>query len=223
MAEDLLNLAVGTPLQLQTVALPETNRYQVRTIGYLPGGSLIVSTPSQKGKLVIVRQGQLFRVRMLRGESVMGFETQVLQSYNIPYPHLHLVYPKAIESIVVRNALRVSAELGAVARNISEGQDSPEHQVVFADLSTTGAKLVAPRPLGAVGDTLHLSFEVDVAGKPEKLTLLGTVRNLSVRDRNQPDLGYNHGLQFGTVNRYQQVLLHGWVLQRMAQEERPPV
>jgi len=221
MAEDLLNLTVGTPLQLQGVAVADPPRYQVRTIGYLPGGSLVVTTPQPRGKLAIVRAGQFFKVRMLRGESVMGFETQVLQSYNVPYPHLHLAYPKAIESIVVRNALRVNAEVDAVARNISEGPEGGEHSVTFADLSMTGAKLVAERPLGVVGDTLHLSFEVDVAGKPEKLTLLGTIRNLAVRDRQKVELGYNHGIQFGKINRYQQVLLHGWVLQRMAQDERP--
>ena len=158
---------------------------------------------------------------MLQGESVMGFEVQVLQVYNAPYPHLPLTYPKDIESIVVRNALRVSAEVQAVARNISEGSEGAEHRVTFVDLSMTGAKLVAERPMGVTGDTLHLSFEVDVAGKPEKLTLLGIIRNLAVRDRQQIEQGYNHGIQFGTINRYQQVLLHGWVLQRMVKEERP--
>lgn len=208
-------------MQLQGVGLADMPRYQVRTIGYLPGASLVVTTPQVKGKLVLMRIGQFFRVRMLQGESVLGFETQVLQSYNVPYPHLHLAYPKEIESIVVRNALRVSAGVNALARNISEGPEGTEHHVNFADLSTTGAKMVAERPLGVAGDSLHLSFEVDVAGKPEKLTLLGTIRSVVVRDRQQPALGFNHGIQFGKINRYQQVLLHGWVLQRMSKDERP--
>ena len=221
MAEDLLNLTVGTPLQLQGVGVADAPRYQVRTIGYVPGGSLLVTTPQPGGKLVIMRPGQFFKVRMLQGESVMGFESQVMQVYNAPFPHLHLTYPKRIESIVVRNALRVNAGVEALARNIGEDAEGSEHRVTFADLSMTGAKLVAERPLGVVGDTLHLSFEVDVAGKPEKLTVLGTIRNLAVRDRQKVELGYNHGVQFGNINRYQQVLLHGWVLQRMVKEERP--
>lgn len=221
MAEDSLNLAVGTPLQLQAVGKADAPRYQVRTIGYLPGGSVVVTTPEVRGKLAIVRPGQYFNVRMLRGESVVGFEAQTLQVYNVPYPHLHLSYPKEFESIVVRNARRVAAEVDALARNISDGPEGPERQVTFADLSMTGAKVLAEWPLGAVGDTLHLSFEVDVAGKLEKLTLLGDIRSVGVRDRERIELGYKHGVQFSTVNRYQQVLLHGWVLQRMTREERP--
>lgn len=206
---------------MQSVTPPDSPRYQVRTVGYLPGGSLVVTTPQPGGRLVMVRNSQLFRIRMLRGESVLGFETQVLQVNNLPYPHLHLAYPKAVERIVVRNALRVSADVKTIARNITDGPEGDQHTAVFVDLSTTGAKLVAPRPLGLVGDTLHLSFEVDVAGKPEKLTLLGTIRSVAIRDRQKESRGYKHGLQFGTINRYQQVLLHSWVLQRMAGEEAP--
>ncbi len=222
MTDDVLNLAVGTPLQLQTIAPPDAPRYQVRTVGYLPGKSLVVTTPEPKGRLVILRVDQRFRVRMLRGESVLGFETHVLAVSNLPYPHVHLAYPKQVECIVVRNAVRVSADVPAVTRNISNGPDGAEQRVTLVDLSMTGAKLVAPRPLGVVGDMLHLSFEVDVAGKPEKLTLLGAIRNVAVRDRQREDLGYNHGIQFGTVNRYQQVLLHGWVLQQKTSREGAP-
>jgi len=221
MAEDLLNLSVGSPLQLQAADKPDAPRFQVRTIGYLPGGSLVVGTPVMNGRLVIVRPGQYFRVRMLRGETVLGFEAQVLQVYNSPYPHIHLAYPREIESIVVRNARRVNAGVQAMARNIAKGDDARPEPVTLADLSKTGAKVVADRPLGAVGDHLNLSFELDVAGRLEKLTLLGAIRNLAVRDRHNIEDGYNHGVQFGTVNRFQQVLLHGWVLQRMTEEEAP--
>jgi c-di-GMP-binding flagellar brake protein YcgR len=223
MAEDVLHLAVGSPLQLQAVGKPESPRYQVRTIGYLPGGSLVVSTPQQNGRLAIVRPGQYFNVRMLRGESVMGFEVQTLQVANAPYPHLHLSYPAEIERIVVRNAKRVSADIGASARNINDGPEGPQRPVELKDLSMTGAKLVAERPLGAVGDSLALNFEIQVAGKAEQLGLLGTIRSMAVRDRERIELGYNHGVQFSTINRYQQVLLHSWVLERTAEAERQVV
>jgi c-di-GMP-binding flagellar brake protein YcgR len=223
MAEDVLHLTVGSPLQLQAVGKPESPRYQVRTIGYLPGGSLVVSTPQQNGKLAIVRPGQFFNVRMLRGESVMGFEVQTLQVANAPYPHLHLSYPAEIERIVVRNAKRVGADIAATARNIGDGPDGAQRPVQLKDLSMTGAKLVAEQFLGEVGDTLALGFEIEVAGKPERLSLLGDIRNIAARDRERPELGANHGVQFSTINRYQQVLLHSWVLERMTAEERKMV
>lgn len=220
MAEDVLHLSVGSPLQLQAVGRPDSPRYQVRTIGYLPGGSLVVSTPQQNGKLAIVRPGQFFNVRMLRGESVMGFEVQALQVANAPYPHLHLSYPAEIERIVVRNAKRVSADIAATVRHIADGPDGPERPVALKDLSMTGAKLVAEQPLGAVDQTLALGFEIQVAGRTERLSLLGDIRSVAPRDRERPEQGYSHGVQFSTINRYQQVLLHSWVLERMAEAER---
>jgi c-di-GMP-binding flagellar brake protein YcgR len=223
MADDVLSLAVGSFLQLQAVNKPDSPRYQVRTIGYLPGGSVVVTTPLVNGKLAIVRPGQFFTVRMLRGESVMGFEAQVLQVYNAPYPHIHLAYPKQVERTVVRNARRVTANLPAKARNIKDGPDGTEHPVRFLDLSMTGVKLVAERPLGAIGDVLQLGFGLEVAGKQEQLVLLGTIRNLVVRDRENIERGYSHGMQFSTINRFQQVLLHGWVLQCLTEEEAPAV
>lgn len=222
MAEDTLKLEVGTSMQLQGVGGPEAPRYQVRAVGYLPGKSVVVTMPEPNGRLVMPRIDQKFRVRMLRGESVLGFETRVLTVNNLPYPHLHLAYPAEVEGIVVRNAPRVAAEVPAMAKNMADGDEATSQRVTLADLSMTGTKLVAARPIGVVGDALHLSFEVDVAGKPEKLTLLGTIRSVGVRDREREDLGYRHGIQFGTVNRYQQVLLHGWVLQRKVGTEAAP-
>lgn len=220
MAEDVLNLAVGSPLQLQAIGTADSPRYQVRTIGYLPGSSLVITTPQQDGRVALVRSGQVFNVRMLRGDTVMGFTAQALKVTNTPYPHVHLSYPKEIERIVVRNARRVSAGINAQARNINDGPDGPKRVVSFVDLSMTGAKLAAERPLGAVGESLHLNFEIEVAGKLEQLSLLGTIRNLAVRDRENIGDGYNHGVQFTKLNRFQQLLLHGWVLQRTADEER---
>lgn len=218
--EDILHLPVGANLQLQAVSTEATPRYQVKVIGYLPGGSLVVTTPTIKGKVQLVREGQRFNVRMLCGSDVMGFVAKVLKTVGSPYPYIHLEYPKEVESIVVRNAQRVAANLEGTAYNIlNDDLEENQHQVMIPDLSSTGAKIISTEELGEVGDILRVTFVVQVAGEDESLTLLGKIRN-----RTEKAVGggfeYAHGLQFQATNRFQHVLLHGWVLERMTADEK---
>lgn len=219
--DDILHLPVGANLQLQAVSAEATPRYQVKVIGYLPGGSLLVSTPTIKGKVQLVREGQRFNVRMLRGSDVMGFVAKVLKTVGSPYPYIHLEYPKQVESIVVRNAQRVVANIVGTAYNIlHEDVTDNQHPVTIPDLSSTGAKIISQQELGEVGDILRVSFELEVAGEKESLTLLGKIRNRTEKAV-VDGFEYAHGLQFQSTNRFQQVLLHGWVLERMTADEKP--
>jgi hypothetical protein len=219
MSEELLNLPVGALLQLQAADDPEGPRHQVRFIGFFPGGSLIVRSPETNGKPVFVRAGQTFNVRMLRGDSVMGFAVPVLLVASKPYPHLHLACPKEVNRIVVRNARRVAADILATVRNLDKGPDGDFLTATVIDLSMTGVKITSDMPLGDLGDTLQLGFEVGVVGKPEKISALGVIRNTGTRVGPAGLEEIVYGLQFNALNRFQQVLLHGWVLERATGEE----
>lgn len=120
--KDPLNLTLGSVLQMQATVPENAPRYSVRLIGAMPGGSLVVTTPSLAGKVQIVREGQRFTIRALKGERVMGFVAQVLSASLKPYPHLHLEYPCDVEQIVVRNASRVSA---SARQRVGAGQRTP--------------------------------------------------------------------------------------------------
>jgi hypothetical protein len=222
MTEDVLHLPPGAMLQLQLASVGDQGpRYPVRVVGYVPGGSLIVTTPTAHGRVQLVREGQRCNVRMLCGNSVMGFVAHVLRAFLQPYPHLHLEYPREVERIMVRNAHRVPAGLTARVRDIRLDDVAENHRLVsLLDLSTTGAKLAADGPLGEIGTVLRLTFAITVAGQSEEVTLLGEIRSQvqrEVEDGGTPS--HVHGLQFRTVNRFQQLLLHGWVLERLIAEE----
>lgn len=217
MSDDTLNLSIGSLLQLQPVDDPNGQRYQVRTIGFLPGGSLIVTTPEVNGKLAFVRAGQAYRARMLRGDSVLGFRAEVLTTYNLPYPHIHLTPPKEVDRIVVRNARRVMSDIWGTVRNTAD-EDADYQPAALIDLSMTGAKLASDAPLGMPGDTLQLDFTIDVLGREERIATLGLIRNTGEREGPAGLTENTYGVQFNAINRYQQVLLHGWVLEQMTRE-----
>jgi c-di-GMP-binding flagellar brake protein YcgR len=210
---DPLNLTLGSVLQVQATVPENAPRYTVKLIGASPGGSLILTAPTIDGRVQIVREGQRFTVRALKGERVMGFVAQVLASAMRPYPHLHLEYPKEVEQIVVRNASRVSTEIPAAARSTeAPNEDSSFVVVSIVDLSETGAKIASDEALGEVGEVLHVKFELTISGEAEELGLIGEIKNVSERvDPDDGSTGHYAGVAFRSLSRFQQVLLHAWV------------
>ena len=218
---DLLNLTSGSVLQIQATVPENAPRFSVRLIGSLPGASLVVTTPTLDGKVQIVREGQRFNVRVLKGERVLGFVAQILYTTMKPYPHMHLEYPSQFEQIVVRNASRVSADIGAMVRNTVEANEEQNfHAASIVDLSESGAKIASDRHLGEAAEILHIKFELMISGAAEELGLLGDIRNVNERVETgvegEKTVVYT-GVQFRTLSRYQQVLLHAWVTNKVLQ------
>ena len=140
MSEDTLNLAVGATVQLQLTIPHSSPREVVRVIGYVPGGSLVVNMPSNNGSVKIVREGQIYKARMLLGDSVIGFEAKVLFVSLKPYPHMHLQYPKEFAQIIVRDSARVRTEIPCTFRDVRQPDTAENHHpATIVDLSETGA------------------------------------------------------------------------------------
>lgn len=219
---ELLNLTMGTVLQVQATVPDNAPRYSVRLVGALPGASLVVTTPTVNGKVQIVREGQRFTVRVLKGERVMGFVAQVIYAALKPYPHLHLEYPSEIEQIVVRNASRANAEIPVQVRNMDQASgDAGFIDATLIDLSETGTKIAALQALGQRGELLHLKFSLLISGASEELGLLGDIKNVSEhigKSAVDKPVIFHTGLQFRTLSRFQQVLLHAWVTNRFLKE-----
>jgi c-di-GMP-binding flagellar brake protein YcgR len=215
-----LSLQVGDRLQLQKTPADRPERYVVQVVGYLAGHSVVVTTPLVNGKTAIIRPDQRYTVRVLQGSSVFGFVSSVLQSYSKPFPHLHLIYPKEMESIVVRSALRAATDLIGIVRNTKK-PDSKEHyrRVRIADLSNSGARFLSKGPLGQEGDMLAVQFAIKVCGLEESLGLVGQVRSLGKRNVADDPLKFWTGIQFHSLNRFQKVLLQSYVLERFIGEQ----
>jgi hypothetical protein len=213
----LLDLPVGTQLHVQATVPDNAPRFAVRLIGALPGGSLLITAPTVAGRVQIVREGQRFNVRVLKGERVLGFVSQVLVVALKPYAYLHLEYPAEFEQIIVRNASRVSADLPAEVRNTLEPNEASSFQpVTLVDLSETGARLASAEPLGRAGEMLHLALVLSVSGEDESLALIGEIR--TVTRHHDGDGGVYTGIAFRALNRFQQLLLHAWITRRLLDE-----
>ncbi|MDJ0806562.1 MAG: flagellar brake protein [Gammaproteobacteria bacterium] len=220
MPDPVKKLLIGDVLQLQH-APPSENpeRYAVKLVGYVPGQSLVITTPGKQGKAILVREGHAFTVRLLQGSNIFGFVAKVLAVFSKPYPHLHLSYPEEVASAVVRNAPRVPTRLRAQVSNLSV-PEAQRHRLSLDlnDLSSTGCQLVSDTALGAVEATLQISLTLEVCGSNDQLQVLGAIRNIRESTAEGKQKSYIHGIQFKGLNRFHQLLLCAYVLGQIAKE-----
>ncbi|MGA7801891.1 MAG: flagellar brake protein [Gammaproteobacteria bacterium] len=217
MSQSEMKLHVGDTLQLQFPADDARSRYYVKVIGYLPGQSLLVTTPRSEGRVLLVREGQPFVVRLLARSRVLAFSTSVLRTCARPYPYLHLIYPAEVEQTVVRKAERVPVKLVTSVENDDPGSgfDTPRAAVI-TDISTAGAKLRASRPLGGAGDLLTVSFRITVGEVAHAVKLPAVIR--TIQHEQEDDEGQDnceYGVEFQLVDPTDTLALHGFVYEQI--------
>ena len=230
MAEQMqpndLQLSIGDTLLLQFAMDEHQRKHPTKVIGYLLGKSLVVTTPRIDGKVMLVREGQPLIIRMLSGNNVYAFNTQILTSSLKPYAHLHLTYPQDIEKIVVRKAMRVAADLDVTIDciNAEDPKLSQQAKGKVLDISTAGALLFAESGLGGNGDLLSLTMRVPLAGVQKFIKVPAVIR--SVREQSaaadvlegQPGgqpAGYLFGVEFQLLEEMDNILLHGFVYEQL--------
>jgi len=211
--DNKLELNIGDSLQLQFVADENKRRYYSKVIGYLQGHSVLITTPRVEGNIIIVREDQMVIVRMMTGNQVYGFTTQILSTNLRPYPYLHLAYPKNLEHITVRKAERISTRLiGSAESETSEASENISHSVVIIDMSTSGAMIEVKKPIGEVGDIMTLSTKIEVGGKEEYIAIPCVIRNVIHKDT---DNHYKHGIEFQLLEQKDHFVLYGYVYEQM--------
>ncbi len=214
--EDIeLELQIGDNLQLQFVGDERNRRYSCRVIGYLAGQSLVVTTPRRDGKIMLVREAQPLVIRMLSGNSIYAFSTQVLCSSSKPYPYLHLGYPKQLERIVVRKAQRARADLIiSVSPSGDQAQREPKSAVML-DISTTGSLLRSSTVLGELDENVALNTPITIGNIQTYLAIPGVIRNVREEQTNDGRILYYTGVEFQLKEQQDVILLHAFVYERL--------
>ncbi len=214
-AFDDIKLDIGDTMQLQAQGDAAQSRYYVKLIGYLKGKSVIVTTPTQDGKVLLMREGQGFVVRMFSGKSVYAFGTTIYKVANVPFPHLHLSYPAQVRGLVVRRGARARVNLICAVT----GADGRSHAASLVDLSTGGAMLTAKTPVGVKDDRISIKFRVVVSEVEEYLTIPAVLRSVhaaAAPEGETPQV--NHGVQFDDLPHAEQVVLSAFVYRILFEE-----
>ena len=218
MSDQLLQLKVGDVIQVQLMATQNEARSMARVIGYLPGVSLLIGTPRNNGSTMQIREGQPLTLRLLTGNTVYGFESRVLRVCNLPFAYLHVAYPKEFASVVVRKAQRASTNIIASVDNTDRAGDTKEPaSVVISDLSVAGASLLAPQPVGQVGDAILIRTKLQVGGMERYLALAAIIRGIRPQEEQGANgMRHRHGIEFQMLDPDDQLVLHGYVYEQIA-------
>lgn len=199
MANEDLELKVGDPLMLVPVGTDSGTRYNVRVVGYFAPRSILVTTPRTNGNPLLVKDGQVFGVRLKVENRVVGFSTHVVKVAHAPFPYLHLQFPSEIEELVTRREPRV--DIRQVVAVLPAGSSGAGVAALLCDLSVTGARLSCASELAAQGTRLTIVTRFVLAGGKREVSLTGIVRNVT-HVENDGDDGtdmWHHGIEFADV------------------------
>ncbi len=213
-----LVLNAGDALQLQfypQTASDREERYYVRVIGYLSGKSIIATAPVLDGKLMLLREGQQFTVRLISGNSVQAFMSSLLKKTTAPYPYIHLSYPQTLESKIIRKAQRINTNIISSVQNLEPGKESVKTKSsALNDLSSAGALIVSADDLGEVGDMISVSVKLTVAETDEYLNISAIIRRCL--DKTEEDDKNRYGIEFQIADEREKLVIHGFVYEQLA-------
>ncbi len=214
------HLQIADMVQLQSLSSGGDVRYSVRLIGIARGRSVIVSTPMEEGKYLLMREGQTFVFRTFSGKSAFAFQTQLIKSANTPYPHLHLSYPKQVKSLVVRKGARASVRLVAA---ITRCEDQPIHvAATIINLSVGGAMLTSKSAPGVKGQHIVFKFKAKIGEIETWFELKAIIRMLQqeLSGDTAEDVLYDIGLQFVDISPQQSIPLLAFVYNELLEQSQ---
>ncbi|CAK0764541.1 Flagellar brake protein [Gammaproteobacteria bacterium] len=213
-ADSGLKFQVGDTVQLELLSdLGQSQqRYLVKVIGYVPNQSILVTTPSVKNKVVLIRVGQLMNVRLMAARRLIGFRSNVLRTQFRPYPYLHLSYPEKFSSVKIRRSQRAMVHIIAGIKN----EKMPEKDNIPAlilDISVGGALIESSQPLGVTGDKILIAVRLLVAELERYLSLVAVIRSIQATEGSSKSTTnmYHHGVEFITAPSESGLVLHGFV------------
>lgn len=160
------------------------------------------------GKVVPVREGTHYNVKGFSGTAHFTFKAKVVKVHAQPYPHMHLEYPRLVNSMQIRQGRRVTANLPATLYNPFTRKLT---QVTLRDLSIGGGQLVLPEPIVRKDDAYTLSFNIALAEDlQEEIKTDILVRALdTLDDKGMPV--YTMGVQFKDLDKLARLLIMAFV------------
>ena len=211
-----IKLSIGDSLQLQFQSESELSRCFVTLIGYLADCGVIVTTPLLNGSIMLIREGQIFVVRLFSGKSAYAFTATTEKVTNTPFPHLYLSYPKEVRGLVVRGSSRARANIICHASD----KDRNGYACIARDISIGGALIAVREKIGEVGDKLSLKLRVRVNDSEHVLILDCLIRSVNAARPSADDTStFLHGLSFESMNSQDTLVISALLYQNLVNEK----
>ena len=209
-----MSAKVGDLLMLQVKASYGDERCKVRLIGFVPGKTVIVESPTGAGNFVTIRAGQEIIARSFSGKMAYGFSTTVLKLCSAPLAYIHLAYPEFVQKVPVRESTRIDFSIIGNAVKLIGEKEAESFSVLLVDFSTTGAAFTAPGGVAEKGSVLRISFRVKIQAIEVLPVVECVVRSCApVEDGNEGT--HRFGVQFRGLMTQDLLVLQSMVYQKM--------
>ena len=204
-----LKLVPGQALQLEFEGY-SNERDRALLVGYMPGRSIIVSTPVKNGSPLSLKNGMPLAVRFFATQinSACAFKTEIVHVSRAPFAHLHLAMPKELVLGEVRSSVRARVKLIC---SVLYGADSAKKtSAKITDLSLGGARLECPSLPVEEGQELKITAQLTVSGIDRIITLVAMTRSVNVEEKT-----VSVGVQFTDMSDSDRITLHAYVLSHL--------
>lgn len=207
-----LNPRSGIAVRIET-KVPK-GRYSVRLIGVHEQMAVLVSAP--KTRKVLYTEGAILAVKMLVGNHLVSFSSRLLKVQSEPFAYWVLSYPSQLETQPFRQHTRVPLHLPVVV----DQDEQVLHQPIKAlcvDMSLQGASLEASHAMASVGETIHVTARVSVAGINQVILVAAKVRSV-MQTETHPLSVYRHGVAFEALEDDTRLVIAGYLYQQWLYE-----
>lgn len=216
MDKPTLNLVVGSVLQIE---LPQAGIHEVPVtlIGYVPGRSIMVMPQAEAKTRQILHVGDACVARFESGDNLYAFDTQVLCLAEQPFLHAHLAYPQGVQGTMVRRSQRVP--VNDVVMMLVMEEAGRKLSVALADISLSGARLVAGSRLGEIGERFSIEIPHLGGGAEERVVLPCRVRYVREERSHTADKRvYHHGVEFIDLNRQAWIFIERYIGDKVTEQ-----
>jgi c-di-GMP-binding flagellar brake protein YcgR len=211
-----LNLIIGSSLQVERLADDTGLLHNVTLIGYKTGHTLITTAPND----VPFAEGERCLVRFECGDNRFAFNTHVMSTRNHPFPYLHFDYPRGVQSVMSRRNQRLPVN-DLVMMLVMEDAGR-KFSVALADISASGARLVANQRLGAVGEKFSIEIPNQVYQATERVVLPCAIRY--VREENRVSQSgttvFHHGVEFSGLTQKALVFIGRYISDKVVESRK---
>jgi c-di-GMP-binding flagellar brake protein YcgR len=201
-----LKLLPGQALQLEFDGY-SNERDRALLVGYMPGRSIIVSTPVKNGSPLSLKNGMSLAVRFFATQinSACAFKTEIVHVSRAPFAHLHLAIPKELVLGEVRSSVRANVKLICSVMYGADCNNKTASKIT--DLSLGGARLECASLPVEEGQELRITAQLTVSGIDRIITLVAITRSVNVEEKT-----VSVGVQFTDMSDSDRIMLHAYVL-----------
>lgn len=216
MSTMTLNLVIGSSLQIERLADDSGLLYDTILIGYKTGHTLITTAPDDVG----FAEGDRCVVRFESGDNRFAFNTHVMSIRTHPFPYLHLDYPSGIQAVMARRTQRLPVH-DLVMMLVMEDAGR-KFSVALADISASGARLVANQRLGTVGERFSIEIPNQVYRATERVVLPCTIRYVREEKRTSQSatIVFHHGVEFSGLTQKALVFIERYISDKVVESRK---